>query len=289
MIRLIVVLALITFVAALALGFVYQSAAPKIEAQKRITDEVARRTALPEAACGVFVARESDGFTYYEGYRKADTTGFVGYVVKAAGRGYSSTIETMVGVRPDGKISGLKITHQQETPGLGTKIEEVTSTKTVLDAIKELGGQAKTQMVAVDVEDTSGAVRCVEVELLDHPLCCEIESLVVRGDTSGVMSLAPEAFRLTPDDSSAFFCSRPLAFDISYKVIDKLREQATPWFLGHFIGKTYGSLLITAGESDRYIQAITGATISSAAVTESVRSAIIELEKAIGGFQEGES
>jgi Na+-translocating ferredoxin:NAD+ oxidoreductase RnfG subunit len=289
MIRLIVVLALITFMAALALGFVYQSAAPKIEAQKRMTDEVARRTALPEAACGVFVERERDGFTYYEGYRRADTTGFVGYVVKAAGRGYSSTIETMVGVGPDGKVKGLKITHQQETPGLGTKIEEVTSSKTVLDAIMELAGQGRAQTVAVDVEDTLGALRCVEVELLDHPLCAEIESLVIRSDTSGVMGLAPEAFRLPTEDSLAFFCSPPLAFEISDKVIEKLRKQVTPWFLAQFVGKTYGSLLITAGENDRYIQAITGATISSAAVTESVRGAIMELEKAVGGFQEGES
>jgi Na+-translocating ferredoxin:NAD+ oxidoreductase RnfG subunit len=55
MIRLTLVLALITFVASLGLGFIYESTAPKIEEQKRIIDELARRTALPEAACGVFV------------------------------------------------------------------------------------------------------------------------------------------------------------------------------------------------------------------------------------------
>jgi RnfABCDGE-type electron transport complex G subunit len=285
MIRLVLVLALITFVAALALGFVYQSAAPKIEEQKLITDQVAMRTALPEAACGVFVERKTADFIYYEGYRTADTTGFVGYVVKAAGRGYSSTIETMVGVGSDGKIAGLKVTHQQETPGLGTKIEEVTSTKTVLDAILELAGQGKAQKVAVDMVDTSGTARCLDVELLDHPLCGEVEKLVVEGDTSGVMDVAPKAFRLSPDDSATYFCSAPLAFDVSRTIIEKLREQVTPWFLKQFIGKSYGGLLVTAEKSDRYIQAITGATISSAAVTESVRKEIMQLEQAIGGFE----
>ena len=149
MIKLTLVLALITFIAALGLGFVYQSAAPKIEEQRRITEEAARRTALPEAACGVFVRKDVDGFVYYEGYTRADTTGFVGYVVKASGRGYSSTIETMVGVDPGGKVAGLKVIFQQETPGLGTKIEEVKSTKTVLDAIRDLVGEGELSLIHI--------------------------------------------------------------------------------------------------------------------------------------------
>ena len=70
----------------------------------------------------------------------------------------------------------------------------------------------------------------------------------------------------------------------------------TPVFIGkpvalqrlfqQFIGKPYGRLVITGGESDQYIQAITGATISSAAVAQSVRAAVMSLEKAVGGFEE---
>lgn len=285
MIRLIVVLAVITFVAAMGLGFVYESTAPKIEEQKRITDELAMRTALPDAACGIFVRKDVEGFTYFEGYRDADTTDFAGYVVKAAGRGYSSTIETMVGVSRGGKITGLKITHQQETPGLGTKIEEVKSTKTVLDAIKEMAGRGEAARVAIDLADETGAVQCLEVELRDDPACAEIGNLVAEGDTAALENLAPKAFCLAPQDSSRVFCSPPLTFDVASKVVEKLREQQTPWFLKQFIGKPYGSLLVSAETSDRYIQGITGATISSVAVTESVRKAIMELEQAVGGFE----
>jgi hypothetical protein len=60
----------------------------------------------------------------------------------------------------------------------------------------------------------------------------------------------------------------------------------TPWFLKQFIGKPHGGLLVTTEQTDRYIQAITGATVSSVAVTESVREAMSQLETAVGGFTE---
>jgi len=285
MARLVGVLTVITFIAALGLGFVYQKTAPKIEQQKQITDELAMRTALPEAACGVFVECHADSLVYYEGYRYADTTGFVGYVVRAAGRGYSSTIETMVGVDPYGRITGLKITHEQETPGLGTRIEEVKSTKTVLDAIKELMGKGKPPRVAIDISDTTGSV-CLEVGIADPNACACLDTLVASEDTTEVMRIVPQAFSMAPKDSAVYLCKPPLAFEVAKKVMEKLREQQTPWFLQQFIGKRKANLLVVAEKTDTYIQAITGATISSAAVTSSVREAIAKLEKAIGGFKE---
>ena len=124
MIRLTLVLAAVTFAASLALGFVYQGTKSKIELQDKLTKERARRIALPEAACGVFVEEKGEAIDYYEGYRKPDTTGFAGYVVIAEGKGYSSTIESVVGVDSYGRITGLRITGQQETPGLGAKSTE---------------------------------------------------------------------------------------------------------------------------------------------------------------------
>ena len=291
MIRLTVVLALITFVASLGLGFVYEKTAPKIEEQKRITDELARRTALPDAACGVFLRVKytdaaGDSFIYYTGYRDAEMEEFVGYVTKAAGRGYSSTIETVVGVDSTGKITGMKVTHQQETPGLGSRIEEVTSTKTVLDALKELAGKGKPAVVTVDVADTAGVSHCLEIGLKDQPLCGEIESLLAGGDTTAVCRLAPQAFALGPQDSIMVFCDPGLTVRVAEAVMERLRSQVTPWFLKQFIGKAKGSLLVTAEETDQYIEAITGATISSVAVTESVRKALAKLEEAVGGFKE---
>ena len=60
----------------------------------------------------------------------------VGYACIAEGEGYSSTIKTMVGITPDGKIIGLKILSQKETPGLGARIEEAASSKTLKDLFR---------------------------------------------------------------------------------------------------------------------------------------------------------
>jgi electron transport complex protein RnfG len=286
MIRLILVLTLITLVAALALGFVYQSAAPKIEEQRKIADELARRVALPGAACGIFVEVSTEGFSYYEGYRRPDTTDFVGYVVKAEGKGYSSTIETVVGVDPSGRITGLRITQQQETPGLGTRIVEVKSTKTVLDAIEEMVGRGVPETVPVEVALPDQTMRCLEVELRNHQLCGQMEECLARQDTVQVVALARRAFGLSPQDSLAVLVDPALTFHLCQRVMEELRSGATPWFLKQFVGKRHTSLLVTKQPTDKYIQAITGATISSVAVTESVRDALERLEKAVGGFQE---
>lgn len=286
MIRLTLVLALITCCAAFALGFVYQSTAPKIEEQKRVTDELARRQALPEAACGVFVRTEADGFEYHKGYRCADTTGFVGYVVKASGRGYSSTIETIVGVDPTGRITGLKVTSQQETPGLGTRIVEVKSTKTVLDAIKEAVGKGKPPRVSVDLVDSTGESRSMEVELRNEDVCGGLETLVASRDTAGVVGAAARALGMSPADSAEVFSDPGMVFDLADKVLKEVRAGSTPWFLEQFVGKRQASLMVVNEKTEDYIQAITGATISSVAVNKSIQKALQQLETAVGGFEE---
>jgi len=52
-----------------------------------------------------------------------DSTGSeLGYLFVAYGRGYSSTIQTMVAVNTLGVITGTTILFQQETPGLGANV-----------------------------------------------------------------------------------------------------------------------------------------------------------------------
>jgi len=285
MIRLTLVLAAVTFAASLALGFVYQTAKPKIDEADRLKKERARMIALPEAACGVFVEEEGEAMTYCRGYRRADTTGFAGYVVTARGKGYSSTIETVVGVDPYGRIAGLKITSQQETPGLGTRIEEVLSTRTVADAIAEMIGRGEPEQVCVDME-TDSTVDCVEVSLRSGERCSELEKAVAELDTARVMEIVPGAFGTSAADSTAYLADPASAFTLARAVVEELRMRNTPWFLAQFIGKEPADLLVRAEETENNIQAITGATISSVAVTESVREAIQDLRKEIGGFEE---
>ncbi|ADL68388.1 RnfABCDGE type electron transport complex subunit G [Thermoanaerobacterium thermosaccharolyticum] len=48
----------------------------------------------------------------------------VGYVIKVAPKGFSGPVDEMIGINKDGKITGITIVNQSETPGLGAKSED---------------------------------------------------------------------------------------------------------------------------------------------------------------------
>ncbi len=60
--------------------------------------------------------------TFYRARQNGALVGTAFSVVSS--QGYSGNIATMVGVRPDGTVTGIAILNHAETPGLGTKIEE---------------------------------------------------------------------------------------------------------------------------------------------------------------------
>ena len=118
-------LALITVLAAGALSRVYLMTRDRIAEVERQRELNAMKAALP-AASAFEPDTTGEGFVYYRGFAGESKAGEpVGYVALALGKGYSSTIRTMVGVSPDLEITGIKVASQQETPGLGTRIEEV--------------------------------------------------------------------------------------------------------------------------------------------------------------------
>lgn len=60
--------------------------------------------------------------TFYRGRRDGQLAGIAFTVI--APDGYSGNITVMVGIRPDGTVTGIEILNHAETPGLGDKIEE---------------------------------------------------------------------------------------------------------------------------------------------------------------------
>jgi Na+-translocating ferredoxin:NAD+ oxidoreductase subunit G len=120
------ILLLVTAIAGAALSMVNAITKPRIEEQKRLVTQRALIAALPNADPEVIVpVSEVESISHYIGYETANKQNIVGYAFVAKGPGYSSVIETMVGVDTSGTIMGIKIMQQVETPGLGTKIEEV--------------------------------------------------------------------------------------------------------------------------------------------------------------------
>ncbi|NNG02403.1 MAG: FMN-binding protein [Desulfobacteraceae bacterium] len=61
--------------------------------------------------------------TVYHLFRVSMDRTLAGWVIRAGGQGYADKIELLIGLSPDaGKISGLFVLEQKETPGLGNKI-----------------------------------------------------------------------------------------------------------------------------------------------------------------------
>jgi electron transport complex protein RnfG len=119
------ILTIISLVAAGALSRVYLMTRDLIAKVEAGQEEAARRAALPGAV--VFKPdTTADGFVYFRAYADQTAAGKpVGYIGLALGKGYSSQIRTMVGVNMQLEITGIKVAFQQETPGLGTRVEEV--------------------------------------------------------------------------------------------------------------------------------------------------------------------
>ncbi len=128
------VLMVVAVIAAGSLGFVNGFTSPLIAQQK----EQAKLLAMESAAAtitggGVQVSFDSLAVPGMGNpYAGVDETLSVvgvytegqlrGFVFTAYGRGYSSTIQTIVACGTDGTVTGSQILFQQETPGLGANV-----------------------------------------------------------------------------------------------------------------------------------------------------------------------
>lgn len=129
-VRMVFALSLITAGAGLGLGVVYDSTAQRIAAQK----EAAQRAGLIKALPGCEIVSEPlehDGVPYWiaEG-PSGRAYGFLAQIM-----GYQSLIQVVVGMDATGRILGLSIVAQAETPGLGARLTEVASETTLWAAL----------------------------------------------------------------------------------------------------------------------------------------------------------
>jgi len=202
-IRYILTLTIICFITASLLTGVYLLTKPKILEQKAEEEKTALRDVFPLA--GSFEPVIEEGKTIY--FNVYDDKGKItGYAFRTEAQGYSGPIETMAGMDIRGRITGIRILEQKETPGLGARISEVLVTKTLWQAIKEF---------------------------------------------------------FSPKD-------------------EEIPPAAEPWFCAQFKDKEIAELVVVTKPEERKIHAVTGATISSQAVTDSVREKakeILEYEK----------
>lgn len=117
------ILFLICTVAALMLSLTNNITAPVIEQRDIQASNEARQDVLQDAEEFKEVTNIK-GDLIEEVYQGIKGGEIIGYTIKTAPKGYGGTVEVMVGISNDGKISGVKIGNNSETPGLGSKAAE---------------------------------------------------------------------------------------------------------------------------------------------------------------------
>lgn len=133
MLRFALILGVICAGASASLGFVHSVTKDRIIAQALAEENESLKEVMPEAASFEKVARGEE-VLYYKAL--APDGSVVGYCFKAQAKGYSSVIETVAGMLPDGTLTAIKVVSQNETPGLGTRVKDAAFTsqfKGVLD------------------------------------------------------------------------------------------------------------------------------------------------------------
>jgi electron transport complex protein RnfG len=117
---------MITLISAVCLGFVHNITKSPIEIQRQNVMSKSMQEILPIA-----INFEASEFADYDSDKIISANiGFdmrgdvAGYIIGVSQMGYSGGIDMLVGIDIFGKITGVKILRQTETPGLGAKAGE---------------------------------------------------------------------------------------------------------------------------------------------------------------------
>jgi len=118
MLKLSLSLLLVALICALTLALIYKQTAPVIEKQKEI---LFNRSCKEVLVADTYVQQED----YPAWYEATDDQGKVrGGCLKVSTKGYGGKIQLLAGVDNQGKITGIKILEHNETPGLGSQMQE---------------------------------------------------------------------------------------------------------------------------------------------------------------------
>ncbi|MFW5821878.1 MAG: RnfABCDGE type electron transport complex subunit G [Tangfeifania sp.] len=125
--NMVITLFLVTFVAAAALGLVYDFTKDAIaEAKKRAQSEAIEKV-LPsfEQLGETYKVAAENGEDTIEIFPAYQDNELVGYAVKTfTNNGFSGYISIMAGIDNSGNFSGYEVLEHAETPGLGSKMNE---------------------------------------------------------------------------------------------------------------------------------------------------------------------
>ena len=127
--NMLVTLFLVTFIASSVLAFMHKLTEEPIRLSKMRKKEQALKAVMPDFTNSPVEEMKTvkpEGSKYklevYPAKAEGEMKGFA--VRSYTSKGYSGEFWIMVGFTPEGKINGITVLQQKETPGLGTKMTE---------------------------------------------------------------------------------------------------------------------------------------------------------------------
>ena len=159
-------------IAAVCLAVTESVTAPRIREQAAKALLEAKKAVLPEAAgFPASISAPLSGSAIGESRSieiAVDAQGkMIGTVQQVAPKGYAGPINMVVGLKPDGTLSGVVIQSMIETPGLGTKLKDEFLTR-FLGLMKEKGLQAN-----VKVKQDNGDVDAITAATVSSRAFCK--------------------------------------------------------------------------------------------------------------------
>ncbi len=125
-----VTLTLVAAISAGSLAWLDKITRPRILEEQRLELQAGILEVLPGASRDAIfpVKDEENNVILYSGYKDAGKNHLVGYALPVVSRGYSSDIRSIVGIDSTfSNILAIKVLSQKETPGLGTRCQEIKS------------------------------------------------------------------------------------------------------------------------------------------------------------------
>ena len=164
--NMIIVLSIITIVAAVSVGGIYILTKDAIANAKDNKVSIAIKQVLPD-----FDKQEKQTINIDEipvnVYTATKGSEVVGYAVEAFDKnGFSGMVKIMVGMLPDGSVSKISVVEHKETPGLGDKIEPSKS-----DFSKQFEGKSSANM-SMKVKKDGGDVDAITASTITSRAYC---------------------------------------------------------------------------------------------------------------------
>jgi RnfABCDGE-type electron transport complex G subunit len=147
MARLGITLMLICAAAGFGLAAVYAKTSPVIERRAQEDLLAAVRAAIPEA--DEIIEETQDGETYWLGKKAGE---IVGGAMRVSSAGFREPIELMVGFDAGGKVSSVAVVSLNDTPGIGTRVND----KTFLDKFVGVENPMSVDAIAGATVSSSG-------------------------------------------------------------------------------------------------------------------------------------